>query len=248
MNKGSFPRTLIFAAIIFGIVAIPSIIGLNLLQKSEFRNGQKVATGFGAHANQIYPFDPSFAIKFRRKVPHSQNLESYNKWLGSDPSIAKKVFQYQSFLNERGVGNVIEMRQLLQGCPGVFGRPDLAFNVPPPEYWGNIVPTLKYFKENVRPQIGPVRLYHGYRNLDANKACGSHSMVHPKNSAIDLVPLEMSDPAKIERKLYEIFLKTGKESNVGMGFYGIGLIHIDTQGFRSWGPDTKFKTSPCRLK
>ncbi len=241
-------RNFILFIILVGIVFIPSLIGYNLFQKSNFRKGQEIAIGFGAHANQIYPFDPSFAIKFRRKTPNSQSLEAYNKWLNSDPLISKQVQQYQEFLDTQSVGNVIEMRQLLQGCPGVFMRPDLAFNIPPREYWSNIVPTLKYFRDNVEPNIGPVRLYHGYRNLDANKACGSHSMVHPKNSAIDFVPLQLSDPAQIERKLCDVFHRTGKADKVGMGFYGIGLIHIDTQGFRSWGPDTKSKTSPCPIK
>lgn len=249
------PRRLIIWALIislFSVLLFP--IALTELKYSQlnysklpFKHSTPVKIGFGERAKQEFPFFHAAAINYRRLTPPSQSKSAYTKWQNDNPKLARQINEYQSFLDKNGVGDVIEMRQLLFGCASNPMRQDLAFNVPPRQTWANIVPTLRYFRDEVRPTIGAVRLYHGYRNPEANKECHSRSNVHPANSAIDFVPLEINDPTEIERKMCNIFKKSGGRARVGMGFYGVGLIHIDTRGFRSWGPDTRSRTSPCRI-
>ena len=235
----------IFAAI--ALIIFPIALTEIEYVRHKFDHKTPVKIGFGQRANQEFPLFPATAIMFRRHTPIMQTEKAYEYWLKHNPDKAKLMHEYQAFLSKENVGDIIPMRELLQGCVDNPLKPYLAFDVPPKNTWGNMVPTLKWFETNVSPKIGKVRLYHGYRNAEANVECGSHSGVHPANSAIDFVPLEEHDPAKIERIMCDIFRAKGKSANVGMGFYGVGLIHIDTKGFRSWGPDTKFRTSPCKI-
>ena len=241
--------TLIFGVILISIVLLllPSIISQSTMSFVKFNHKTPVKIGFGARASQEFPFFTGAAIIFRRNTPLLQNQSSYENWLTAKPKKARQVKGYQELLDKNGVGSVFPMRELLQGCASNLQKPYLAFDVPPKNTWSNIVPTLKWFKSYVEPKIGKVRIYHGYRNLEANKECGSKSPVHPANSAIDIVPMNEIDPIKIERVMCDIFRANGKAANIGMGFYGVGLIHIDTRGFRSWGPDTRSKTSPCKI-
>lgn len=238
---------MLFLCALVLVLFIPT--GVNIARNSlaKFDHKTPVKVGFGLRANQEFPFYPAAAIMYRRRTPRLQSERAYRKWLEENPAKAEMVRQYQSFLNDNNVGEIIPMRELLQGCADNPLKPELAFDVPPKALWPNIVPTLKWFDANARPIIGKVRLYHGYRNPDANKACGSRSPVHPANSAIDFVPMEMHDPAKIERLMCSAFRAKGKTAKIGMGFYGVGLIHIDTRGYRSWGPDTRSATSPCKV-
>jgi len=244
-------KKLLFSILLLGVVIlilfIPTAVNFARNAKAKFDHKTPVDVGFGLRANQEFPFFPAAAIMNRRRIPRLQTARAYEEWLSANPQKAILVREYQGFLNQNQVGHIIPMRELLQGCADNPLKPELAFDLPPKELWPNIVPTLKWFEKNARPIIGRVRLYHGYRNPEANKACGSHSPVHPANSAIDFVPLEMHDPAKIERLMCSAFRSKGKSARVGMGFYGVGLIHIDTRGYRSWGPDTRSATSPCKV-
>lgn len=237
---------LLFLCALALVLVLPTALNITRNTLHKFDHKTPVTVGFGLRANQEFPFYPAAAIMFRRKTPRMQTESAYHRWLEANPLKATQMREYQAFLNQNNVGEIIPMRELLQGCADNPLKPELAFDVPPKALWPNIVPTLKWFDTNARPLIGRVRLYHGYRNPEANKACGSHSPVHPANSAIDFVPLEMHDPAKIERLMCSAFRAKGRQGKVGMGFYGVGLIHIDTRGYRSWGPDTRSATSPCR--
>ncbi len=42
-------------------------------------------------------------------------------------------------------------------------------------------------------------------------------------------------------------LSTAKSLNLGIGLYSSGQIHIDTQGYRTWGPDLTRNTSMCNF-
>lgn len=232
-------------SLIATLIFFPTFISDTKRHFKKFDHSTPVKIGFGARATQEFPFFHGAAILYRRKTPRLQTEDAFKKWLAANPNKAKQVLDYQKFLDKNNVGSVFPMRELLQGCASNPLKPHLAFDMPPKSTWPNIVPTLKWFKAYVEPEIGEVRIYHGYRNLEANKECGSKSPVHPANTAIDIVPMNEIDPAKIERKMCDVFRKYGRQNRVGMGFYGVGLIHIDTRGFRSWGPDTRSKTSPC---
>ena len=46
-------------------------------------------------------------------------------------------------------------------------------------------------------------------------------------------------------KLCQFWLNSGEELQMGLGVYASGQIHIDSAGFRTWGADHRYSSSPC---
>ena len=92
-----------------------------------------------------------------------------------------------------------------------------------------------------------------YRDLTLNQcAGGASSSRHLFNSAIDFrIGPEYPQPedyAFIENtkfKLCQFWEQHGQSLNMGLGLYASGQIHIDTQGYRTWGPDLSRYSSMC---
>ena len=83
-------------------------------------------------------------------------------------------------------------------------------------------------------------------------AGGANSSRHLFNSAIDFrIGSENPQPedyAYIENTKYRLcqfWTQHGQSLNMGLGLYASGQIHIDTQGYRTWGPDLSRNSSMC---
>ena len=82
----------------------------------------------------------------------------------------------------------------------------------------------------------------------------ANSSKHLFNSAIDFrigpeVP-QPQDYAYIEQtkfKLCQFWIQHGQSLDLGIGLYSSGQIHIDTQGYRTWGPDLTRNSSMCNF-
>jgi hypothetical protein len=48
-------------------------------------------------------------------------------------------------------------------------------------------------------------------------------------------------------KLWQFWVQYGQSLNMGLGLYASGQIHIDTQGYRTWGPDHSRHSSMCNF-
>lgn len=92
-----------------------------------------------------------------------------------------------------------------------------------------------------------------YRDLPLNQcAGGASSSRHLFNSAIDF-RVGSDNPSNEEQwridqtkaKICSYWKQHGQRQNMGIGVYSSGQIHIDTQGFRTWGPDLSRYSSPC---
>ena len=122
------------------------------------------------------------------------------------------------------------------------------------ELWSNQVPTLRVFKYLVAANVlTDFEVTSVYRDLPLNQcAGGANSSRHLFNSAIDFrigpeYP-QAQDYAAIENtkfKLCQFWLQHGQSLNMGLGLYASGQIHIDTQGYRTWGPDLSRRSSMC---
>jgi len=154
------------------------------------------------------------------------------------------IVEYQAFLDEKKVGDIVPIAQLLKSARDWKKCKAEPFTMPPRELWPNIVPTLqavKKFKSEgvlVNPVAASV-----YRAPDLNVcAGGSPGSKHLRLNAIDF-DIDAS-PASLET-LCNAWKTSGPELNLGLGFYTPTRIHLDTMGFRSWGTDYTYKTSPC---
>ena len=211
--------------ILKGFVSL-SMISLMLIGcTSSPKKGKTILTQNG---QRIYI--PQEKIFLDRPVKPKIMPQSYSSWLiqGDNQS---RVREYERFLESHDVGN---SREIL----------------------ANQLPTLKVFKYLVASKVlTEFEVTSVYRDLPLNQcAGGASSSRHLYNSAIDfrIGPeyLQPSDYAFIENskfKLCQFWQNHGQSLNMGLGLYSSGQIHIDTQGYRTWGPDLTRNTSLCHF-
>lgn len=92
-----------------------------------------------------------------------------------------------------------------------------------------------------------------YRNYALNRcAGGAGGSKHVFNAALDFrIGSENPDPIEqirienTKKKLCEFWIEQGEALNMGLGVYASGQIHIDTAGYRTWGVDHRYTSSPC---
>jgi uncharacterized protein YcbK (DUF882 family) len=91
-----------------------------------------------------------------------------------------------------------------------------------------------------------VQAVSGYRDDALNKcANGAPQSAHRHFYAVDLVPVRAIDRSGLIRELCAVHQRRGQAYDTGLGFYSGTRFHIDSKGFRRWGPDGSGATSPC---
>lgn len=178
---------------------------------------------------------------------------TYNSWIAVTNNLYQ-VRQYEKFLDNNQVGNIIPSYELLRSARDWQKCGHAEYSVPPQELWANQIPTLKIFKYLIASKVlTDFTVTSVYRNMALNRcAGGAASSKHVMNSAIDFrigpqYP-QASDYMEIENtkfKLCRFWYQYGQSLNMGLGLYASGQIHIDTQGYRTWGPDTSRQSSMC---
>lgn len=198
---------------------------------------------------------PQEKIILERPIPPKIEPVSYRVWLNQGEN-ATRVKEYQRFLEKYGVADIIPNFELLrtardwQRC----GRSEYA--VPNRELWHNSISTLKVLKSLVQAKVlTDFTVTSVYRDLPLNEcAGGASSSRHLFNSAIDFrigpdYP-QADDEVFIQQtkyKLCQYWSRYGQDLNLGIGLYSSGQIHIDTQGFRTWGADLTRGSSLCSV-
>lgn len=196
---------------------------------------------------------PQEKVILERPVPVKTVPAAYLAWLSIGDN-RSRVQEYERFLERNNVANVVPNFELLktardwQKC----GRSQYA--VPNRELWNNAIPTLRIFKALVAQKVlTDFEVTSVYRDLPLNQcAGGANSSRHLFNSAIDFrigpeFP-QSQDYAFIENtkfKLCQFWAQHGQSLDMGIGIYASGQIHIDTQGYRTWGPDHSRNSSMC---
>lgn len=175
-----------------------------------------------------------------------QDEAAYSNWLARDPSVRARVGGFESFLKGEGLADVLPTWQLTRTASDYEKCDGPGFEVAPIEEWQHIAATLRFIKTHVKPVIGPVEAKSGYRNPDLN-ACagGAKESAHRHFFALDLVPVRNMARAGLIRSICAIHDFRGRGYDIGLGFYQGTRFHIDSKGFRRWGPNGKGATSPC---
>lgn len=180
---------------------------------------------------------------------------SYRYWLASGDNRIR-AREYERFLEQNNVGNIIPSFELFKTARSWEKCNSSEYMVPNRELWQNQLPTLKVFKYLVAAKVlTDFEVTSVYRDLTLNQcAGGAPSSRHLFNSAIDfrLGPVypRAEDYAQIENskfKLCQFWSQYGQSFNMGLGLYATGQIHIDTQGYRTWGPDLTRNSSMCHF-
>ena len=186
-------------------------------------------------------------------VNRAQLADAFQSWL-HQADHAQQVRLYKAFLQQHQIATVIPDFELLQTARDWQKCGAQEFEVPPREIWGNIVPTLNILQQLVqRGVIQDFTVTSVYRNFNLNHcAAGADSSRHVLNAALDF-RIGSPEPSMDEllvieqrkQRLCQFWLEQGENLQMGLGIYASGQIHIDSAGYRTWGPDHKKTSSPC---
>jgi hypothetical protein len=180
------------------------------------------------------------------QVAEGQDHADYLAWLARSPDARAKVLAFRDFLERKNVADVVPTWQLVRTASMWRTCDGPRFEVAPFEEWQHIATTLKFVKNHVEPAIGPVQAVSGYRNESLNDCSGgARQSAHRHFYALDLVPERVVSRTGLIRSICSVHERRGAGYGVGLGFYSGTRFHVDSKGFRRWGPDGSGDTSPC---
>lgn len=178
---------------------------------------------------------------------------SYQAWL-LQSGHQFKVQAYKNFLAQQRVEFVVPDFEMFRSARDWQQCHYDEYDVPDPSVWGNAVATLRLLKYlHDQGIVNNIEVTSSYRSPYLNLcAGGAKSSSHVLNSAIDF-RIGSPQPSGQEQleiqadklKLCKFWQQQGQSWRMGLGIYNTGQIHIDTQGFRTWGPDHTWHSSLC---
>jgi hypothetical protein len=172
---------------------------------------------------------------------------SYQHWLSADPARPGEVRAFEDFLAHEGVAGILPTNEiLLNDDMWAACHKDAPYTLAEKAYWPHIVSTLRYIRDVVVPEIGPVQVMSGYRDSGLNRCAGGASRsAHAGFYALDLVPRQNISKTAMVQRLCASHAKFGPGYHIGLGFYDFMRFHVDSRSFRRWGSDYHAATSPC---
>jgi hypothetical protein len=175
-----------------------------------------------------------------------QGRADYLAWLARDPGARAQVLSFKQFLAMQGVEDVVPTWQLVRTASMWRECSGPRFEVAPASAWQHIAGTLRFVKNHVRPVIGEVEALSGYRGEALNQCSGgAKQSAHRHFFALDLTPVEEMPRAAMIRSICKIHDFRGEDYDIGLGFYTGSRFHVDSKGYRRWGPNGRGETSPC---
>ena len=181
-----------------------------------------------------------------QETAEGQGKADYHAWLARSPAARAQVMAFNQYLENDGVGEVLPTWQLVRTASMWRECNGPRFEVAPFTEWQHISRTLKFVRAHVEPVIGSVEAVSGFRNAELNQCSGgAKESAHRHFYALDLVPLRDIGRAGMIRSLCAIHEFRGSGYDIGLGFYSGVRFHVDSKGFRKWGPNGRSATSPC---
>jgi hypothetical protein len=181
-----------------------------------------------------------------QEMAEGQSHADYLAWLARSPMARAQVLGFKSFLEIKGVENVVPTWELVRTASKWRECNGPRFEVAPFTEWNHIATTLRFVRSHVEPVIGKVEALSGYRNSELNQCSGgAKESAHRHFFALDLTPLRTISRNAMIRSICKIHEWRGRSYDIGLGFYTGMRFHVDSKGFRRWGSDGKGATSPC---
>jgi hypothetical protein len=182
-------------------------------------------------------------------LPEGQGEAEFAAWLEASPGARATVLGFEAWQQAAGVAGVLPSWQLMRTASMWRECGGPPFEVPPPAHWPDLVRTLAFIRDHVKPALGEVEAVSGYRNPALN-ACarGAPTSAHVDFFALDLIPLAEIERPELFRRLCALHAAHGQAQAVGLGFYAFRRFHVDTRGFRRWGlAGPAGNESPCAV-
>lgn len=202
---------------------------------------KRIATAAAASLALIFPH-----VAASQSTAPGQSEADYHAWLARTPQNRDKVRAFQAFLEQKRAKDVLPTWQLIRTSSSWRECSAERFEVAPVQQWQNIVNTLAFVKHEVVPTVGGVEALSAFRNEDLNSCSGGRpGSAHRMFFAMDLVPTQDVERSELITQLCEAHAERGAAYETGLGFYNGLRFHVDSSGFRRWGPDGRGSTSPC---
>ena len=184
-----------------------------------------------------------------QELPVGQGEADYRAWLDANPGRGGQILSFEAWQDAAGVRNVLPTWQLVRTASmwrECGGEP---FEVPPFRLWPDMVRTLRFIRDHVRPAVGEVEAVSGYRNPALNQcARGSERSAHLDFFALDLIPKQPLTRRILFERLCAMHARAGRAADAGLGFYAFTRFHIDTKRFRRYGSSGPMgNESPCAV-
>ena len=176
----------------------------------------------------------------------AQSQRRFLSWLAGSGLRGAEFRDMAAYLRNTGVANVIPAWQLTRTASDHLRCSAPAFEVPPRVLWPNIVRTLRFVRDAVVPSIGPIEAVSSYRNIYLNGCSGgAPRSAHRLFFALDMVSRTGIGRDALIRRICAAHARSGPGYAAGLGFYQGTRFHVDSKGYRKWGPDGKGASSPC---
>ena len=198
-------------------------------------------------AARQYGLDLAHANQHTSGLAPGQTGADFQSWLSRSPANGAGLAAFRNYLAAAGVDSVVPLWQLVRTSSSWRSCGAEPFEAPPADKWSHIVKTLKFVRDEVVPAVGQVEVLSGYRNEELN-ACsnGAPQSAHRHFFALDLTPVNKAvERADMIRSVCAAHASDGRAYDAGLGFYTGKRFHVDSSGFRKWGPNGKGATSPC---
>lgn len=176
-----------------------------------------------------------------------QTVDEFRTWLRRSPTNYAGLVAFRDYLAAAGVASVVPMWQLARTSSSWRQCGAEPFEVPPADKWDRMVKTLRFVRDDVIPAVGDVEALSAFRNEKLN-ACsdGAPKSAHRQFFALDLTPVDQAvERTAMIRSVCAAHGRDGVTYDAGLGFYTGRRFHVDSSGFRKWGPNGKGATSPC---
>lgn len=203
-----------------------------------------------AHAHELAPpapFGLPAAHDHGSGLAPGQGAVEFRAWLDRSPANRASLAAFENRLSAEGVAGVVPLWQLVRTSSSWRQCGAQPFEVAPRDKWDHIVRTLTFVRDRVKPVVGEVEALSAYRN-EALNACsdGAPASAHRLFFALDLAPVRPEvSRAQMIRGVCRAHARDGRAYNAGLGFYSGRRFHVDSNGYRKWGPDGRGTSSPC---
>ena len=155
---------------------------------------------------------------------------------------APEVDAFEEFLVQEKVAQVVPTYQLLRSASMWKECHAQPFEVPPAAQWEKVRDLLILLRElRERQVLPPFEVVSAYRDPRLNRCAGGAPRSSHQQFAVDLAPLTRAEGERLCR----FWREEGRKWNMGVSRYPSGRIHIDRNGYRTWGANYKRGSSYC---
>jgi hypothetical protein len=152
------------------------------------------------------------------------------------------VDAFEEFLVREQVAAVVPTYQLLRSASMWKECHAEPFELPPGEQWPRVRDLLVLLRElRTRGVLPSFEVVSAYRDPRLNRCAGGAPGSAHQRFAVDIAPLSPEEGARLCR----FWREQGKAWNMGVSRYPSGRIHVDRDGYRTWGASHRRSSSYC---